>query len=778
MNAGSFSSTVKCKIVGSRGKFIFHNEEKIFLKAIRVGKSAFDLNLLKETNANTVWLEDPTPERVDLFLSLGFYVVLDLGFREVLQARFVGDFAAEKRWQSQVLESLEHCAVLPKVVAVDLGAGHSSGHQKLLGRSCWLRMLRKALRGIRKTRGDKLLPCTFAVYREGSQFKFGHDFAITDIGETFHQIFDLPIDFASFEFADEDLTDLRNSLARMQITCYDLPLIAHIRPSDSESLSLSRQAHTLDGQIRLGFSAGCAGVVIGSWQDGRTKCGLIDSAGNPKPALKAAAMAFSQSPFSPIQPWPMISIVICAYNSEETLDECLAGCAVLDYPDFEVITVVDRSPDQTEAIANGWAQKSGYKVIIQESNRGLSAARNAGAQHATGEIIAFLDADAFPERDWLRFLALKFLHTKYAVVGGPNLNPLHASEISDCVDKAPGNPGLVMLDSEACDHVAGCNLAVRREFFNTIGGFTDSYRGGGDDVTFCWRVICQGGALGFAPGAMVWHYRRRTIRQFLKQQRVYGRGESALERDWPERFNSLGHQVAPERLPGWKRSQPAPVGGMYQPYSSGANFLLTIGKMPEFFLINLVLFGLAGLTAFWREFSIFIWLCGLGLALWVAPAMIEAKRAPLRRPMLRLRMITGFLFMAQPLARAYGRWGTGMTPWRNRLRPTVPSANSSGFIRLFLSRPLIFPLKKQFETRDFQKTRRLEEEQIEAVTAQLRFNLVPFSRGDSNQSWHLQIEGGVFAGARGSVSLDPPSAWRFWPFVSFIAKGLLLACHC
>jgi len=73
----------------------------------------------------------------------------------------------------------------------------------------------------------------------------------------------------------------------------------------------------------------------------------------------------------------------------------LRNCEALNYSAFEVITVVDKSPDQTEAIAEKWAKKPGFKVFVQDSNRGLSSARNLGARHAVGEIIAYLDAMLF-----------------------------------------------------------------------------------------------------------------------------------------------------------------------------------------------------------------------------------------------------------------------------------------------------------------------------------------------------------------------------------------------
>src|SRR4030095_16809980 len=64
--------------------------------------------------------------------------------------------------------------------------------------------------------------------------------------------------------------------------------------------------------------------------------------------------------------------------------------------------------------------------VITRSNRGLSNARNLGLAAASGEIVAYIDDDAYPDPHWLRYLAASFLNTrtgKFAGIGGPNIAP-------------------------------------------------------------------------------------------------------------------------------------------------------------------------------------------------------------------------------------------------------------------------------------------------------------------------------------------------------------------
>src|SRR5262249_22209688 len=156
---------------------------------------------------------------------------------------------------------------------------------------------------------------------------------------------------------------------------------------------------------------------------------------------------------------------------------------------------------------------------------------NTGLTAATGEIVAYIDDDAYPDPHWLHYLANTFLNTKHVGIGGPNIAPPSDGPIAECVAHSPGNPVHILLSDTEAEHIPGCNMAFRKSALEAIDGFDPQFRIAGDDVDVCWRLQEKGWTLGYSPGAMVWHHRRNSIRAYWKQQRNYGKAESFLEKN-------------------------------------------------------------------------------------------------------------------------------------------------------------------------------------------------------------------------------------------------------
>jgi glycosyltransferase involved in cell wall biosynthesis len=103
----------------------------------------------------------------------------------------------------------------------------------------------------------------------------------------------------------------------------------------------------------------------------------------------------------------IFSIIIPVYNVELYLRQCLESVLNQTYSDFEVVCVNDGSTDNSAAILNEYARNGARIKIIDQKNRGLSAARNAGIKGASGEYILLLDSDDWLEPNTLQTLADK-----------------------------------------------------------------------------------------------------------------------------------------------------------------------------------------------------------------------------------------------------------------------------------------------------------------------------------------------------------------------------------
>ena len=103
---------------------------------------------------------------------------------------------------------------------------------------------------------------------------------------------------------------------------------------------------------------------------------------------------------------PTVSVVVPVFNTEKWLPDCLNSLARQTHPRFEVILVDDGSTDGSGKICDDFAVSDWRTRVIHEENRGLSAARNAGALAATGEYLLFLDSDDYIDADTVEKLAL------------------------------------------------------------------------------------------------------------------------------------------------------------------------------------------------------------------------------------------------------------------------------------------------------------------------------------------------------------------------------------
>ncbi|HTT78796.1 MAG TPA: glycosyltransferase [Stellaceae bacterium] len=487
------------------------------------------------------------------------------------------------------------------------------------------------------------------------------------------------VDFLSFNVYLHEPGAFGRYIARLHNLAVDKPLVLTEFGIDSLRHGDEFQAETLDWQVRAAFAGGAAGTFVFAWTDewftGGQRIedwafGLVDRERRPKPALEAVGRRY-QGPLPPaLLRYPRVSVVVCAYNAERTMEACLASLEILNYPDYEVVVVNDGSRDRTLAIAESFP----YCRIISQENKGLSVARNVGAAAATGEIVAYTDSDCVADPDWLTYLVARLEEGGLAACGGPNFPPPEDALVPSAVAVSPGGPTHVLISDEVAEHIAGCNMAFRRDALLALGGFDPRYRTAGDDVDICWRFQDAGHTIGFSPSAIVWHFRRNTVRAYLNQQRGYGKAEALVYAKHPFRFNLFGQAKWLGRIYGDLSAalllsrKPLIYAGtfgrglfqtMYEPPSS----LTAVLPLTFEWSVAAIVLALAGIAA-----GGWAWLLAVPLLATWTMCVSGALKAPIdqRFAGLKARALVALLIYLGPLVRGWER-----LKWRCRMMQTA-----------------------------------------------------------------------------------------------------------
>jgi len=627
-----------------------------------------DFEAMAEAGANSLrTYVPPPPWLLDMAQEHRLHVLVGLAWEQ--HVAFLDDPQLERRIVAKVADQVRECEAHPAIL------GYAVGNE----------IPASVVRWHGKGRIEKFLE---RLHWEAKAEDPEGLFTYVNFPST--EYLELPFfDLAAFNVFLEDEQTYASYLARLQNLSGDRPLLIAEVGIDSQRNGDAAQAETLSWQIDHAFGTGAAGVFVFSWTDEWHRgghdvtdwaFGLVDRERRPKPALAAVQEAFAAVPFCPTGPWPRVSVIVCTHNGARTLPRCLEGVRDLDYPDFELIVVDDGSSDGSAEIARAHGA-----TVVETRHRGLSAARNAGVKRAGGEVVAFLDDDAYPDADWLRYLAASLRADGHAGVGGPNIPP-EDSMVAECVAAAPGGPIHVLISDREAEHVPGCNMAFRKSALEAIGGFDECFRAAGDDVDVCWRLQEAGWTQGFSAGAVVMHRRRDSVRRYLRQQYGYGKAEALLERKWPNRYNRAGSSRWSGRIYDAPSLGSAGRRAMvrYGTWGSGLfqsiyrpapgrfeNLVLT----PEVLLLLGVFGCVSALGMLWAPLLLALppFAIGLGAVVWraVVGGWQAHPSVPGRSRLetFKRRDLTAGLFLLQPVVRLAGRLRNGLSPWRRRLRP-------------------------------------------------------------------------------------------------------------
>ena len=231
---------------------------------------------------------------------------------------------------------------------------------------------------------------------------------------------------------------------------------------------------------------------------------------------------------------PLVSIIVIDYKKDNPLlRECLDTIGKQTYTNFEIILVTD------------YPVKLRYLKLVKKSFGryvGPAEKRDWGGEHAKGEILAFIDDDAYPDKNWLKNMVRDFSDTAIAAVGGPGVTPPGVSwqeAASGWMSASPLGAGPYTYRflpgmKQYVDDYPSMNLAVRRPDFLAVGGY-DSHYWPGEDTKLCLDLILKlKKKIIYDPKVLVYHHRRPLWRPHLRQNGNFGLHRGFFARILPQ----------------------------------------------------------------------------------------------------------------------------------------------------------------------------------------------------------------------------------------------------
>jgi glycosyltransferase involved in cell wall biosynthesis len=223
---------------------------------------------------------------------------------------------------------------------------------------------------------------------------------------------------------------------------------------------------------------------------------------------------------------PRLSVIVPCFNHGDTLGGQLEALVGQDYAGWwEVIVADNGSTDHSRTVAETYVGRlPRFRVVDASLRRGASYARNTGASAAAGDFLLFCDADDEVGDDWLPAVAAAFRHNDF-VASSVEIGRLNEPWVQQV--RRPPTPGERLSFPPYLAHAGGSGLGVRRELFEAVSGFDESFPRL-QDTDFCIRVQLTGTPLVFAPGAVI-HCRYQTSwLEIYRQARSYAEGAARI----------------------------------------------------------------------------------------------------------------------------------------------------------------------------------------------------------------------------------------------------------
>lgn len=220
-----------------------------------------------------------------------------------------------------------------------------------------------------------------------------------------------------------------------------------------------------------------------------------------------------------------VSVIIPVYNDPTGIDICLAALSSQTYPsDYYEVIVIDNASNPPIRLDLAFSKNA---RLVACPTPGSYAARNAGIAAASGEVLAFTDADCVPDRDWISAgVAALFREKECCIIGGEVA--LSLSEQPTAVEYYQYLVGFMQRENiEDRGFSATANLFATKTQILAIGLFNEKLLSGGD-LEWCWRAAKAGFSIQYTPEVIVYTTPRTSLVSAIRQARRVAGGRYTL----------------------------------------------------------------------------------------------------------------------------------------------------------------------------------------------------------------------------------------------------------
>lgn len=255
---------------------------------------------------------------------------------------------------------------------------------------------------------------------------------------------------------------------------------------------------------------------------------------------------------APAAALPRASVIVAVYNGAATLGACLDSLLGLDYPAdrVELLCVDNASTDGTARLLASYGTRL---RVSREMVRGPAAARNRGLAQATGEVVAFTDADCTVDRAWLRQLVAPLADPSVGVAGGRILSRRPCNWIEAFGERIHDHARAIY--GMRPPYAITMNWASRRAVLEEVGRFNAALLRG-SDVECAWRLQAAGYRLAYAPQAVIYHRNERTPWGLVHEGYTHAFHALPVRALHAELLRRVATQPPPPPPPPWEPSPP------------------------------------------------------------------------------------------------------------------------------------------------------------------------------------------------------------------------------